>query len=608
MCTSLSHRGPDAAGMLQLRSDGKRCSPGDTAFMGLAHRRLSIIDLTDAGRQPMPNEDEAIWIVFNGECYNYQSLVDELVREGHAVRSCSDTEALIHGYEEWGVEKLLPCLNGMFAFALWDQKKRCMVLARDRLGKKPLYYILTDEGTLVFASEIKALIAGGFVDTGALDYAALAEFWLYGYTSGERTVFKQVKRLEPGHFAVFQDGRFTKTEYWDCIFTPEEDGQRSIDDYCDELEELLTDSIRLRLISDVPVGVFLSSGIDSSLISALTAKLTGGSVDSFSIGFDNDTFDESKVAHEIANHIGMRNTRLMVNVDFAPYFKPIATHFDELFGDSSAIPTFFVCREARKHVTVVLTGDAGDELFAGYDSYTKAMSLWGSPKQKWLMRKRTSLFQSIVDFAQLGFKRGDERFLSLERVMPISHLKHVFNEKLLSKVELDEVFSERQKWFSRVSEYDLLSAFQYLSIKTYLPDDVLVKVDRMSMYHALECRSPFLDYRIVEYAAKLPFSLKIDPHGERKYLLRKLLGRYVPKSITERPKMGFSVPWSDWCTGRMKKSLQEEWFAMNSPLFKKEAAYYLFPENKPGWPARQWNSLCTRYFFEEMTGKHRPFL
>lgn len=598
MSESLSHRGPDDQGIIQLDRDGNRCGGETRVAVGLAHRRLSIIDLSDAGRQPMTNEDESVWIVYNGECYNFQMLVTELTSSGHRFRSRSDTEALIHGYEEWGIHGLLSRLNGMFAFAIWDQKQQQLVLARDRLGKKPLYYLFTREGNLVFASEIKALIAGGFVDTSDIDSHALVEFWLYGYNAGERTIFSQVKKLEPGCYASIKEGKFNRQTYWDIRFNPEENVARSIDEYCDELEELLTDAIKLRLISDVPVGVFLSSGVDSSLISALTAKTTQQSIESFSIGFENSRFDESVVASEIAGHLGIRNTRLTVNADFETYFTPISRQFDELFGDSSAIPTYFVSREAKKHVTVVLTGDAGDELFAGYDSYAKALSLWGTIGQKWLLRKRTSLFQSFVDWLQLGFKRGEDRFLSLEMVMPASDLNQIFTREFLSTINMDEVFSERRKWFKEVGDVDLLSAFQFLNIKTYLPDDILVKVDRMSMHHALECRSPFLDYRVVEFASKLPSHYKIGPLGERKYLLRTLLKRYLPDSITERPKMGFTVPWSDWCTGTMKNSMIENWKAMNQPYFRKEAARYLYPPNKPGWPMRQWNAFCSMEFFK----------
>ncbi len=598
MNESLAHRGPDDHGIIYLDEDGCRCVGDSRTSVGLAHRRLSIIDLSDAGKQPMTNEDESLWIVFNGECYNFQSLVADLMSCGHRFNSRSDTEALIHGYEEWGVEGLLSRINGMFAFALWDQKEQQLILARDRLGKKPLYYLIPREGSLVFASEIKALIAGGFVDTNDVDHHALVEFWLYGYNAGERTIFKQIRRVEPGCYAILKHGEFVQRTYWNLTFKPEDDPDRSLEDYCDELEELLLDSIKLRLISDVPAGVFLSSGIDSSLITSLTAKTTQQSIESFSIGFENAQFDESTVASEIAAHLGIRNTKINVNADFAAHFTFISRQFDELFGDSSAIPTFFVSREAKKHVTVVLTGDAGDELFAGYDSYAKALSLWGSFRQKWLLRKRTSLFQSAVDWLQLGLKRGEERFLALEMVMPAANLDRIFTKEFLSSIDMEELFYERSKFFKNVVDLDLLSAFQYLNIKTYLPDDILVKVDRMSMYHALECRSPFLDYRIVEFASRLPSRFKIGPLGERKYLLRTLLKRYLPEPISNRPKMGFSVPWSDWCSGAMRTSMIEKWNSMNKPYFRQEACGYLYPVNKPGWPARQWNAFCSMEFFK----------
>lgn len=597
MQDSLIHRGPDDAGLIILNENGRQCSEDEKGLVGLAHRRLSIIDLSTSGRQPMANEDGRIWIAYNGECYNFQKLRSDLEQCGHVFSSRTDTEVLIHGYEQWGIEGLLQQINGMFGFAIWDQNERILVLARDRVGKKPLYYTIYDKGSIVFSSEIKALIAGGFIDTEDIDETALIQFWTYGYSTGERTLFRNVRRLLPGHFAIWRDGEFVVHEYWDCVFGAQEVAGRNIDDFADELEVLLIDAIKIRLIADVPVGVFLSGGVDSSLISALTAQLTGEDIRSFSVGFSDEKYNEAGFAKTVAEHLGIENVQLQVEEDLSPFFRPIALHFDELFGDSSAIPTYFISKLTREHVTVALTGDAGDELFAGYDGYAKALSIWGKAAERKLFRGRVSLFQQLVDYYQLGFASGDQRLSALERILPLSMLKKIFTPLVFEKVSLQDAFHDREQWYARSENADLLSRLQYMNLKTYLPDDILVKVDRMSMVHALECRSPFLDYRIVEFATKLPFKCKIGPQGQQKYLLRRILSRYLPDKIINRPKMGFSIPWSEWCKGSLGHEIKNRWKSMKSPYFQEKAADILFPGKRLGWPNRQWNAFCTVNFF-----------
>lgn len=593
MNSSLIHRGPDDAGLQLFNESGRSGEPR----VGLAHRRLSIIDLSAAGQQPMSNEDGTIWITYNGECYNYQPLLEELTKEGHVFSSATDTEVLVHGYEQWSLTGLLARLNGMFAFALWDQRRGELMLVRDRLGKKPLYYIQKDDGLLLFASEIKAFAAGGVLDQQDVDEAALIQFWNYGYSTGARTMCRQVRRLLPGHCLIWKNGASSVKEYWDVRFGADQAPERNIDDLADELEVLLTDAVRLRLIADVPAGVFLSGGIDSSLISSIAAKVTDRDIRSFSIGFAEKKFDETRYARAVAEHLGIENTLLRVAEDMRPFFRPIALHFDELFGDSSAVPTWFVAKLAREHVTVALTGDAGDELFAGYDSYAKALSIWGTREQRRLFKGRAGRLQRLVDYVQLRFAAKEERLSALERLMPLFMLKKVLTPNLLERVSVQEALHDREQWYARVADADLLSQLQYVNLKTYLPDDILVKVDRMSMAHALECRSPFLDYRIVEFAARLSFAQKISPDGRGKYLLRHLLKRYLPDYLIDRPKMGFSIPWSEWCRGPLGRETAEKWRKMNTPWFRREAAGFLFPKNRLGWPARQWNAFCVVNFF-----------
>ncbi|MCI5194035.1 MAG: asparagine synthase (glutamine-hydrolyzing) [Candidatus Electrothrix sp. AU1_5] len=592
MRDSLIHRGPDDAGIKLFNAvDGRQ-----NIAVGLAHRRLSIIDLTQAGQQPISNEDGTVWITYNGECYNYQQLMQELVSKGHVFSSATDTEVLVHGYEQWGMDGLLKRLNGMFSFAIWDQRKQELLLARDRLGKKPLYYLQKGD-LLVFASEIKAFEAGGFLDKQDIDPAALIQFWSYGYTTGTRTMYKGVRRVLPGHYLIWKDGNISIKEYWDVQFGHDVESERGVDDLADELEALLTDAVRIRLIADVPVGIFLSGGIDSSLIASLAAQVTGHSIRSFSIGFAERKFDETQYARAVADHLGIENTLLRVEDDLQPFFKPIARHFDELFGDSSAIPTWFVAKLAREHVTVALTGDAGDELFAGYDSYAKALSIWGNQEQRKLFKGRVSAFQQLVDFLQLRFVNKNQRISALDRIMPLFMLKKVLSTEVFAQVSIQNALHDREQWCERVANADLLSQLQYVYLKTYLPDDILVKVDRMTMAHALECRSPFLDYRVVEFAARLSFSHKISADGKGKYLLRHILKRYIPEHLIDRPKMGFSIPWSEWCKGPLGREIEQKWRAMNSPWFRKDAVNFLFPKNRLGWPARQWNAFCAVNLF-----------
>ncbi len=596
MRDSLIHRGPDDAGIRMFNEADGQQKPTVGPTVGLAHRRLSIIDLTQAGQQPMSNEDGTVWITYNGECYNYKELLHELIKEGHVFSSATDTEVLVHGYEQWGLSGLIERLNGMFSFAIWDQRKQELLLARDRLGKKPLYYLQQGD-TLVFASEIKAFIAGGFLDEQDIDAAALIQFWCYGYTTGVRTIYKQVQRVLPGHYLIWKNGKISITEYWDVQFGRNPAPERKLDDLADELEALLIDAVRMRLIADVPVGVFLSGGIDSSLIASLAAQVTNHSIRSFSIGFSEKKFDETQYAWAVADHLGIENVLLRVEDNLQPFFQQIALHFDELFGDSSAIPTWFVAKLAREHVTVALTGDAGDELFAGYDSYGKALSIWGNRKERKLFRGRVSAFQQLVDSLQLRFVGKDQRLSALDRIMPLFMLKNVLTPEVFSQVSVQDALYDREHWYERVANVDLLSQLQYVHLKTYLPDDILVKVDRMSMAHALECRSPFLDYRVVEFAARLSFSHKITSDGKGKYLLRHLLKRSLPEELIDRPKMGFSIPWSEWCKGPLGRDIEKQWGAMQSPWFRKDAVNFLFPKKRLGWPRRQWNAFCVASLF-----------
>lgn len=599
MNSALSHRGPDDTGMVLWSTTGF-CEGLDVpAIAGLAHSRLSIIDLSKAGHQPMSNEDGRIWLVFNGEFYNFADEKINLLKMGHRFNSATDSETIIHLYEQYGIDAALQRMNSMFAFAIWDKRTETLVLARDRIGKKPLYYVLLGDGSVLFASEIKALLKTSHVDHRKIDAVALAQFWSYGYTIGERTIFSQVRRLLPGHYGVWQDGKFTTKQYWDCPFGQDVFRDRSIDDLAEELESLLLDAVRRRMVSDVPVGLFLSGGVDSSLIAALTRKISGPSLRSYTVTFKQNEFNEGPFAQGVAAHLGLENQNIMVDEDLHPYFTGIAAHFDEPFGDSSAIPTFFLSRETRKHVTVALTGDAGDELFAGYETYQEGLRLWGNRSQR-RMFARPVLGMDIIWDLKRRLTPDGKRLTVWERSLGPWRRRRVLSEDMVNTLKGVNVYEDRERWYAQMRRADLLSRMQYVNIKTYLPDDILVKVDRMSMFHALECRSPFLDYRIAQFAARLPYAAKIDEQGHGKRILRHILRKYVPESLTNRPKQGFTVPWSKWCQGTFGAVLRERWRNLKCPYVRPDAAEFLFPSGKEGTSALQWNAFSMMVFWENM--------
>ena len=592
----LAHRGPDDHGAEVWSATGKRPQEGAPFAVGLAQRRLSIIDLSPDGHQPMSNEDGSVWITYNGEFYNFGEFADELKAQGHVFRSRCDTETILHLYEQHGIEPALKRMNGMFAFGLWDSRRRQLILARDRLGKKPLYYALLPDGGLVFASEMKAILATGLIDRERIDAVALDQMWTFGYTMGERTIFEQIRRLPAANYAVWADGRLELHEYWDCPFGGAVDRRRP-DELADELDALLRNAIRLRLISDVPLGVFLSGGIDSSLITALAAKVAGADLGTFTIAFQEKEYDEAPFAQRISAHLKIRNTVLTVKDDMAGTFRGIAAHFDEPFGDSSAIPTYYVSKTARQHVTVALTGDGGDEVFAGYPWHREGLRLWGPAEMRRRAARALTFGERLRDvkLRMLGPQRG---FSHVEKLLSLRRHEQVFSPEFLRLLKGVDSWRDREKWFSRVAGSDVLSQMQYVNIKTYMVDDILVKVDRMSMAHALECRSPYLDHRVVEFAARLPYEAKMDAAMRGKAILRRLLERHVPREMFNRPKQGFSVPWERWCRAGLGDELRARWAGLQHPYFNAKAADMLFPADGDGSPHLQWNAFATLTFLD----------
>jgi len=564
----LVHRGPDDTGLFFDQESG----------VGLGHRRLSVIDLSEAGRQPMASDDGMVNIVYNGEIYNFQEIRSTLEGHGHHFRTETDTEVILNAYMEWGMDCLTRFV-GMFALALWDSRSRLLFLARDRLGIKPLYYHFTP-GELIFASELKALMAfKGFPRD--IDPDAVPLFLHYQYIPSPRTVFKDTFKLLPGRYAVFDGQDIRIRSYWELphIDRTSKGRDRSEEDVFTELDHLLTQAVSDRLVSDVPLGALLSGGIDSSIVVALMQKVNTSPVRTFSIGFNEPAYNEAPWALKVAEHLGTDHTDFYVTpkeaMDVIPRLPEI---YDEPFADSSAIPTFLVSRLARSQVTVALSGDGGDEQFCGYVRYwsTRAMAtafqrIPGPAKEglglvldkippTWVERCYLPWRRFLPQrFRLANFPDKWEKFIKLLGQTSIQDLYRMticlWSEKELDRLmgrdirdcQYEEIFRETGNW-------PLLSRLMRVDQKTYLPDAMLTKVDRASMAVGLEVRVPLLDHRVVEFTSTLPDRLKYK-RGRGKYLLRRLLARYVPEELFERPKMGFGVPIEDWFRGELKEML-----------------------------------------------------
>lgn len=545
----LAHRGPDGSGV--------HMEPG----IALAHRRLSIVDLA-AGQQPMYNEDHSVCIVFNGEIYNFQELVPELVALGHVFRTRCDTEVIIHAWEQWGTD-CLQRMNGMFAFALWDRNRRQVFLARDRLGVKPLFHATLPDGTLLFASELKSLLLHPALPRKLLP-RAIEDYLTFGYVPEPDTIYDGIHKLEPGHCMLLEaGGRQTIHRYWDLDSQRFGSHRPAEADARAELMHHLTGAVRRRLISEVPLGAFLSGGVDSSAVVAVMAGLMGDSVKTCSIAFDDPDYDESTYAREVARLYHTDHSERTVEVDDFGLLETLVGTYDEPYADSSAIPTYRVCAAARERVTVALSGDAGDENFAGYRRY-RLFAGEESIRSLIPAAIRRPVFGLLgryypkLDWAPRVF-RGKTTFQALARDSVGAYLHGVSLTKPDSRHQLySRAFSSKLQGYDSRAVFDrhvrgrdfpdALSMVQYLDLKTYLVGDILTKVDRASMAHSLEVRGPFLDYQFIEWAATLPASYKLRG-GVGKYLLKKTLEPLLPNDILYRKKMGFAVPLARWFRG-----------------------------------------------------------
>jgi asparagine synthase (glutamine-hydrolysing) len=551
MCQTIEHRGPDDEG---IYLEGN---------VGLGMRRLSIIDLA-GGRQPVHNEDETIWTVFNGEIYNFVELRTELERAGHRFYTRTDTEVIVHLYEDFGAD-CIQKLRGMFAIAIYDQRRRRLLLARDRLGKKPLHYA-SASGRFLFGSEIKAILAAA-PELAEIDRDGLLHYFYFNYIADPHTAFRQIRKLPPGHLLEFADGELHVRKYWELppfgTVNP-----RSEEECFEELEHRLDEAVRIRLISDVPLGALLSGGVDSSAVVALMARASSRPVKTFSIGFQNADFNETDFARQVAERFGTEHHELIVKPDFERTLDHLTHMLEEPFADSSILPTYFVSRLARQHVTVVLTGDGGDELFAGYDRY------WVNLRRRifdrippWAGRLyRKSVYPRLPNgfrgrkFAYnislpLRDRYIDGISFQCIEIPDRTFLSSEFLAWAKTRVSPAEFFRD---YFDQALATDPLSRMQYLDAKTYLTADVLCKVDRMSMATSLEVRCPILDHPFVEWVTSLAPRWKFN-FGQSKYALKKVAERLgVPSQVLYRQKQGFALPLVHW----MRQQLKDELLAL----------------------------------------------
>jgi asparagine synthase (glutamine-hydrolysing) len=556
MNETIVHRGPDDEGIFS--------GPG----VSLGFRRLSIIDLS-TGHQPISNEDGSIWVMLNGEIYNYLELRAELESKGHRFATRSDTETIVHLYEEHN-EGCFARLRGMFAIAIWDSRERTLLLARDRVGKKPLYYAY-DSLRLVFGSELKVLLAADGL-CRELDREAISDYFSFGYVPAPKTIYRAARKIRPGHYLVVKPGGMREICYWDIVFGAVE--ERTEEAWAERVRHELCEATRIRLLSDVPLGAFLSGGVDSSSIVAMMSRLQRRPVTTCSIGFDEEEYNEAEFARRVANVFRTDHHDRVVHARALDILDRLVWHYDEPFADSSAIPTYYVSKIAREHVTVALGGDGGDESFAGYRRYRLDQfenqlrgylplplrrAIFGPlgrhyPPLAWaprVMRGR-STFQSLARTPLEGYFNSVSYFRLDEK-------EHLFTpdfQKTLDGYDSQSVFRD---YYDRADTSDLLSKIQYVDIKTYLSDDILTKVDRASMAVSLEVRAPLLDHKLMETAARIPSRLKLN-NGAGKYIFKKALEDVLPRDILERKKQGFAIPLATWFRGELRELAEQSLF------------------------------------------------
>ena len=613
MTDVLSHRGPDASG-IYVNEEGR---------VGLGHTRLSILDLSERGRQPMASDDGKIRVSYNGEIYNYREIREELRLKGRVFRTDCDTEVLLRSYEQWGIE----CLHkfvGMFALAVWDGGKDELYLARDRVGIKPLYYYM-ENGLFLFGSELKAIMEHPGFDS-RISRESLVLFLRYNYIRGPRTIFENTFKLEPGHYLRLRNGELEKRRYWDVSESRDaEPYDMGEEDACGIFEELLVDSLRHRLVSDVPVGLFLSGGIDSSLLAALLQKNSPEPVKTFTIGFSEEEYSEAAWAKKLAEHLGTEHTEFYVSENDALGIVPkLPSIYDEPFADNSSIPTCLVSRLAREKVKVVMSGDGGDELFCGYNRYPGISRLAvAGARTPWVLRKGLECALELLSPGRVeslaralghpslsrNYERGRSVLLGILR----RDMAETYRRKrgIWAPEDLPGLFREPVDFiddtfcsdFAGAEKGEEMLRMLYADFNVWLPDDILVKVDRASMSTGLEAREPLLDHRLVSFASRIPMNLKYR-NGEKKYILKKTLSKHLPPELYDRPKRGFISPVDSWLRGKLRPLVEEHL----GPDSIRRSGFFdpgevsrwtdRFYEDSSVKPDRIWNLLMFQMWYE----------
>ncbi len=573
MCDAIIHRGPDDSG---VHIEGQ---------VGLGMRRLSIIDIT-SGHQPIANEDDSIWIVFNGEIYNHDNLRSKLLDAGHKFRTQSDTEVILHLYEQKGIH-CLQDLRGMFAFAIWDRPRGRLFIARDFLGIKPLFWT-TSGGFLSFGSEMKSLLTLPHVQN-KINWNGFDAYFTYTYIPAPLTIYDSINKLPAGHFMTAENGKVSIQRYWDIDFSNK--FTCSDEEIQDGFVDLFEDAVRIRLMSEVPLGSFLSGGLDSGLIVALMSRAANSPVNTFTIGFGGDTgsfLDERPYAREIAEQYKCSHNEFEVLPRVEEAIDAGITAFDEPFADDSIIPTFHICEEARKHVTVVLTGLGGDENFAGYERYLGfQMSHLYEKVPLFLREKIVKPFVNCLREERGGHYRinhlkrfvaggslpAAQRWQSYTRTMTPEQRFALYSPEIIDMIDFEYVEQLGWEHFERLPEGDNLDRALYQDLNTYLPEDILALSDRVGMHHSLELRVPFVDHKLVEYCARIPNRLKIN-RREKKYLLKSVANDFLPKSVINHRKQGFCAPMAAWLRGPLKETVEQHLFGQDTQskgLFRPEA-------------------------------------
>jgi len=623
MCEVLAHRGPDDEGMVffkrnqcvEVKYPFASSLDGNDFEVALGHRRLSIIDLSSVAHQPMCNEDKTVWIVYNGEIYNFQEIRKELEKKGHFFKSNSDTEVILHAYEEWDVD-CLKVFRGMFAFAIWDSKLKRIFMARDRLGKKPLVYF-HQNGHLAFASELKALLQVPTFERN-VDGNAIHHYLTYQYVPSPDTIFEGIKKLPPAHYLIYDNKGNLKIErYWRLHFDSSKKPLNDLQELGHRLRAELEESVKLRLISDVPLGAFLSGGMDSSLIVGIMAKLSGQPVKTFSIGFEEKEFDELSYARIVSDHFLTEHHEFIVKPNAIEILPKLVWYYNEPFSDSSAIPTYYVANLTKDFVKVVLTGDAGDENFAGYPRYLRSMWVASFTRIPEKLRRdllphflrvfsglhwREKTLNRLADFMESLSTDQTKNYAEQIKIFSAKEKENIYTDDLRKQVEGNNPLDFLVSKFEESGTEDPLEQLLYVDMNSYLPEDLLVKMDIATMANSLEARVPFLDHKFMELVAEIPSQLKLKG-TKAKFILKAAFKDLLPDTIFKRKKMGFGVPLSKWFRNELKDYVYEvllDHKTLNRGYFTREGIERLLDDHislRYDHSARIWALLFLEIWF-----------